>query len=157
MFYSRKRPIFPLFYAVNRGVGMKIKDVPQDRGMIGEETLQEVCYAVDREGRYVLAPSAGWEPKNIVNEQAWELINREVSDTLAKIKVGKLSPLAYHMVKNQMNMSLLAKYVGFNRWRVWRHLKPSGFDKLTPEMLQQYANVFDIDVDELRRVPMEKK
>ncbi len=135
---------------------MKIKEVPQDRGMIGEETLQEVCYAVDQKGRYVLTPSAGWEPKNIVNEQAWDLINQQISETMAKIDAGKLSPLAYHMVKNQMNIGLLAKYVGYNRWRVWRHLKPSGFRKLTPDMLKQYAEVFDLDVDELTRVPKEK-
>jgi hypothetical protein len=135
---------------------MKINDVPQDRGMIGEETLQEVCYALDQKGRYVLTPSAGWEPKNIVNEQAWDLINQQICETMAKIDAGKLSPLAYHMVKNQMNIGLLAKYVGYNRWRVWRHLKPSGFRKLTPDMLKQYAEVFDLDVDELTRVPKEK-
>ena len=134
---------------------MKIEDVPQDRGMIGDQTLEEVCYAVDQNGRYVLAPSAGWEPKNIVNEQAWTLINQDVADTLDKIRAGKLSPLAYHMAKNQMTIGLLAKYVGFNRWRVWRHLKPSGFNKLTPEMLKQYAEVFDLEVELLKQVPSE--
>ncbi len=82
---------------------------------------QEICYAVDETGRYVLAPSAGWEPKNMAN--------------------------------NQMNTGLLAKYARCCRWRVWLHLRPKGFGRLTPEMLKRYADIFDIDVATLKTVP----
>lgn len=132
---------------------MKIEDVPQDKGMIDNDTLREICYAVDPEGRYVLAQSAGWEPKNVANGQAWELIRETVLAALSKIRAGKLSPLAYHMAKNQMNAGLLAKYVGYSRLRVWRHLRPAGFRRLTPDMLQRYAAVFDLEVDALQQVP----
>ena len=131
---------------------MKINEVPQDRGMITGST-QEICYAVDENGRYVLAPSAGWEPKNAANQQAWELIRREVTATLKKIRAGRLSPLAFHMVNNQMSPGLLAKYVGCSRLRVWWHLRPRGFGRLTPRMLQCYAEIFDIDPPALKTVP----
>jgi len=52
---------------------MKIKEVPQERGTISDN-FHEVCYAVDDDGHYVLTDSAGWEPKNIANNQAWEVI-----------------------------------------------------------------------------------
>lgn len=132
---------------------MKLSEVPQDRGMIDEKQLNEVCYAVDEDGSFVLAESAGWEPKNIANDQAWDLIHEQVEETLEKIKSGKLSPLAYHMVRNQMGLGLLAKYAGFNRLRVWRHLKPAGFKRLTPEQLKRYATIFGIDVADLAKVP----
>jgi hypothetical protein len=131
---------------------MKVNDVPQDRGMISD-SVQEICYAVDENGRYVLAPSAGWEPKNTANEQAWELIRTEVAATLKKIRAGRLSPLAFHMVNNQMSPGLLARYAGCSRWRVWRHLRPGGFSRLTPRMLQRYAEIFDIDATALKTVP----
>lgn len=132
---------------------MKLSEVPQDRGMIDEDRLKEVCYAVDEDGSFVLAKSAGWEPKNIANDQAWDLINEQVKKTIAKIKSGKLSPLAYHMVRNQMGLGLLAKYIGFNRLRVWRHLKPAGFKRLKSEQVKRYAEIFGICVADLAKIP----
>ena len=131
---------------------MKIDEVPQNKGMITDD-IREICYAVDENGRYMLAQSAGWEPKNIANDQAWTLIEEEVSQTVKKIKAGKLSPLAFHMAKNQMDVSLLSKYVGFNRLRVRRHLKPSVFRRLKPSVLKRYGRVFEIEVEELLKLP----
>lgn len=131
---------------------MKVDEVPQDQGMIDGD-LQEVCYAVNEEGRYVLAQSAGWEPKNVVNDQAWDLINEKLATTMANIRAGKQSPLAYHMVRNQMNVGLLAKYVPYGRLRVWWHLRPKVFDRLTSKVLKPYADLFDLDVVDLKKVP----
>jgi hypothetical protein len=131
---------------------MKVNEVPQNKGMI-TDGLREICYAVDENGRYILAQSAGWEPKNIANDQAWMLIEEEVTQTVKKIKAGKLSPLAFHMAKNQMNVSLLSKYVGFNRLRVKLHLKPSVFRRLKPSILERYGRVFEIEVEELLKIP----
>ncbi len=131
---------------------MKLDEVPQDQGMIDGDR-REVCYAVDKDGRYILAESAGWEPKNVANDQAWDLIKEEVNATVAKIRAGKQSPLAYHMARNQMNVGLLAKYVRYNRLRVWWHLRPKVFDRLTPEVLKPYADLFDLEVAALKKVP----
>lgn len=131
---------------------MKKKDVPHDLGTIGDHG-REICYAVNENGRYELVPSLGWEPKNIANDQAWEIINNEISDTLKLIHTGKRSPLAYHMVRNQMDAGLLAKYARLSRWRVKRHLKPAVFGRLDHSMLERYAAVFDISVKDLLTVP----
>jgi hypothetical protein len=131
---------------------MKEKDVPQDYGM-GEDQ-SEICYAVNDDGQYVLAPSLGWAPKNIANAQAWHVIEAEVAHVLERVRAGKASPLAYHMAKHQMNVALLGKYVGMFRWRVRRHLKPSGFKALTSDLLQRYADVFGISLQELTQAPL---
>jgi len=117
------------------------------------EDQSEICYAVDDNGQYVLVPSLGWAPKNIANAQAWQVIEDKVADALERVKAGTASPLAYHMARHQMSVGLLAKYVGVFRWRVWRHLKPSGFKALTPDQIQRYADVFDITPEELTRIP----
>lgn len=132
---------------------MKVSDVPQDRGMIDQEDMREICYAVDHEGHYVLTASAGWEPKNIANGQAWEVIQRQVADTILKINAGKLSPLAYHMVINQMTPGLLAKYARCSWLSVRRHLKPSGFKALSAKMRKRYADIFDITIAALDTIP----
>lgn len=131
---------------------MKIEEVPQDRGMINDER-REVCYAVDDKGSYVMAGSAGWEPKNIANQQAWDLIDMAAEAALEKVHAGKASPLAYHMARHQMGVGLLAKYVGMNCLRVWLHLKPGPFGRLASDVLQRYAQVFSIPAEELKTVP----
>ncbi|MDP2644732.1 MAG: hypothetical protein Q8P24_07315 [Desulfobacterales bacterium] len=132
---------------------MKISEVPQQRGIIPED-LHEVCYAVDESGQYVLAESVGWEPKNVTNDQAWQVIQAQVAEALGKIHAGRQSCLAFHMAINQMNVSLLAKYVRMNRWRVRRHLKPDVFQRLKSDILKQYAEVFGIAVEQLLKVPL---
>ncbi len=131
---------------------MKVTEVPQDRGMIGGQ-IKEVCYALDDKGRYTLAGSAGWEPKNVANDQAWALIKEAVEETLAKIEAGKLSPLAYHMARNQMTVGLLADYVGFNRLKVWWHLKPAGFRRMASHTRKRYAQALNLDLNALATVP----
>lgn len=123
------------------------KDVPQDDGMA--EGLKSVCYAVDENGDYVLAPSLGWEAKQIVNDQAWELINEQVEGVRQEVLAGKKSVLAYQMVKRQMDIGLLAEYAGFSRLRVWLHTKPGFFARTSEKVRMHYAQVLEISVEEL--------
>ena len=131
---------------------MKIDEVPQDRGMI-TDNRREICYAVDDDGRYVMTGSAGWEPKNIVNRQAWDLIDAAAVNALDAVKAGKRSPLAYHMARHQMGVGLLAEYTGISRLQVWRHTRPGPFNRLNPDVLQRYADVFEMSVRALTRIP----
>ncbi len=134
---------------------MRKEDVPQDKGMA--DGLNEICYAVDDEGRYVLAASQGWAPKNIANQQAWEDLNVELNLVAQEVRQGKKSPLAYHMAKNLMDVKLLATYMGIARWRVKRHMKPQVFAKLNSEMLTRYADLLKMTVAELKQGPSECK
>jgi len=123
------------------------KDVPQDEGM--SEGLKAVCYAVNNEGNYVLVPSAGWEAKQITNDQAWDVINEQIEAMRQEVLAGKKSMLAFHMTKNLMDSGLLAQYAGFSRFRVWLHLRPAFFARLPQEKLLRYAKIFEISVEEL--------
>lgn len=130
---------------------MQKSEVPQDKGLFGD--LREVCYAVDEDGRYVLAESAGWEPANLANIQAWEAIHGEVAAVLARVRQGELSPLAYHMAGHQMDDRLLAGYAGLFRWQVRRHMRPGPFSRLQPGLLQRYAAIFRMTAEQLCRIP----
>ncbi|MGL1930627.1 MAG: hypothetical protein OCC45_02575 [Desulfotalea sp.] len=131
---------------------MKIEDVPQENGMIGEYG-KEIAYATDSNGNYTLVHSEGWEVKNIVNDQAWDLIYTKIKKIHEQSLAEELSPLAFHMAFHQMDIGLLAKYVNRAVWRIKRHLKPKVFVKLSPAVLKQYADVFEIEVDQLVCVP----
>lgn len=130
---------------------MKKRDVPQDIGIYGQ--WHGINYATDENGAYDRCPTAGWEPTNIVNKQAWELILDEQADILAKVKNGELSPLAYHMAHKLMDVKVLAEYVGFPRWKVKRHLRPHIFKNLDHDILGRYAEILGITTEQLMEVP----
>jgi hypothetical protein len=130
---------------------MRKKDVPQDAGL--NQGMREITYAVDENGRYVGVPSLGWEPKNIANAQAWEVISENIHTQARLGRDGKRSPLAYHLAKHLMTVGLAASYVRLPRWRVKRHLKPAVFNRLKPEILQRYADLFGLTLAEFRQIP----
>jgi hypothetical protein len=52
-----------------------------------------------------------------------------------------------------MSVGLLAKYAETNRLKVWLHLRPGPFKRITPESLRRYAEAFGIPASELTSVP----
>ena len=128
---------------------MKDKEVPQDDANMMRGKFREPVYSLDKDGNYTVVKSVGWDPKNAVMQQAWDNINEKVEETRKKVLNGQLSPIAYYMEKNIMDIGLLAKYMGVWRWTVKKHMKPKHFKKLTGEQLAQYAEIFNISVKQL--------
>lgn len=126
---------------------MDKKSVPQDKGVFGR--WHGICYVVDESGKYVTEKTSGWEPVNVANEQAWEAVEERLARIREKIKKGELSPIAYYMEKNLMDVKTLAGYTGLSRWRVKRHLDAGVFKRLSPSVLERYAKVFGISARRL--------
>ena len=130
---------------------MDINEVPQDSLEYKDRNkLKKLVYAVGKDGKYTGVGSSGWEAENFATKQAWDAIEEELAETEKKVKGGSLSPVAYFMQKTLMDLPLLAQYVGKWQWQVKRHMKPSIFEELSNSMLQKYADVFNISVEELK-------
>jgi hypothetical protein len=130
---------------------LKENEVPQDKSKMMDD-CRELCYAVDESGKYTTVKSCGWEVKQIVNDQAWELVKEKVNDIRERVLAGELSPLAYYMAKNQMDLSLLSDYTGFSKRKIKKHLDPGYYNKLDASILERYAKVFSMTVDELKEM-----
>jgi hypothetical protein len=86
---------------------MKINDVPQDdAGFLKEGKVRDVCYATDEEGKYTQVLSVGWDPKNEAIRQAWDQIHAKAEKVRQKVLKGKLSPLAFHMERDEYLFAL---------------------------------------------------
>jgi hypothetical protein len=132
---------------------MKAKDVPQEDSIL--EGHKRACYAVDESGHYQVVASRGWEVEKICNQVAVGDLRRALEDTRLRAIAGKVSALEYHMQRCQMDASMLASNARLWRWRVQRHLRPDIFARLSIELLQRYADVLRVSVEELRRIPTE--
>lgn len=104
---------------------------------------------VDEAGNYTTAKSAGWEAKNLAINESIKLIEERVADTKQRVLAGELSPIAYYMELNRMDLPLLASYVGIHRFFVKRHFNPKRFRKLGAKTLAKYAKVFEIAPEQL--------
>jgi hypothetical protein len=128
---------------------MKKKEVPQDEGLM-EGRFEDVNYALDENGKYVAVLSKGWQPKNDALLQAWDVIHEKAEIVRQEVIAGKVSPIAYYMEKNIMNLSLHADYVELPKRKVRKHLKPEKFAQLEDEILQRYADAFEMTLEELK-------
>ncbi len=129
---------------------MRKDDVPQDEGVLG--IWHEISYAVNKEGKYVQVPSAGWEPANVANELARRQIRQQIEEVRQQVKKGALSPLAYHMIRNNMDERLLSQYTGIPKKKVRCHLTPKRFKALNRQYLKRYADALDLSIDDLGRI-----
>lgn len=133
----------------NKG-NMKINEVPQDNESFKEKSkLHKLIYATKEDGSYTSVNSEGWEVENMATRQAWEAVLEELHEVERKVKQGTLSPIAFFMHKNLMDISVLARYVGKWQWQVRRHLKPEVFKKMSQKTLGKYSKAFDIPVKTL--------
>jgi len=53
-----------------------------------------------------------------------------------------------------MDYSTLAAYTGFWKWQIKRHLKPNVFNKLSQKKLQKYADVFEVTIENLKKMQL---
>ena len=131
---------------------MKVTEVPQDLKFFKNSVIRDVAYAVDDEGNYTPVISEGWEVKNDALDITWDEIGKKCEEIREQVLTGELSPLAYHLEKNIMDIGLFAKYTGQNTRKIKKHLKPEYFNKLDDSVLQKYAEVLRISIDELKTV-----
>lgn len=131
---------------------MKKSEVPQDgRPEYGGE--RRAVYALDESGHYAAVPSAGWRADEIVNQQAVDEYRRLADDALARARGGLASALEFHMYDRRMELETLAQATGLWRWRVRRHLRPERFARLSPALMQRYADALGVTVTQLATLP----
>ncbi len=128
---------------------MKKSEIPQDESALKGWT-REVCYAKNEKGKYERGLSTGWSVKKAALDGAWDEANRKVEEALELVRSGKASPIYYFMELKLMDPGVLAHYTGFWKWRVKRHFHPLRFKKLSDRVLQKYADVFEMSVEQLK-------
>ena len=136
---------------------MKSSDVPQDDANMMRGKWKDPIYTVNEDGEYTTSYSMGWDAKNTIMQQAWDNIHEKVEQVKERVLAGELSPIAYYMEKNIMDVGLLAKYIGIWKFKAKRHLKQKHFVKLNDDLLEKYADVFNLSVDELKDIERIRK
>ena len=128
---------------------MKKEEIPQDTSALNKLT-KEVVYAIDGSGNYTTELSTGWEVKASALDVAWQDIEKRIENARQKVLNNEASPLLFFIELRLMDIGIVAAYTGFWKWTIKQHLKPLVFKKLSDKKLQQYAKVFNVNVEELK-------
>lgn len=122
--------------------------LPADQGIT--DGLKVISYVRNDSGKYEPTPDFLWQPVSVVNHQAWEEIAKKIAVSRDKVEAGRVSCLHYYMIANQMDPGLVAQYTGQPRWKVWLHLLPFVFNRVSADTLRKYAEMYKISPDDLR-------
>lgn len=131
---------------------MDISDVPQE----GNRTLgnhRKALYAKDANGRMVLVASRGSELDEAVTLQAVDRLHAFAEAARQRFQVGQTSPLEVWMWTQRMDLALLSQVTGIWQWRIRRHFRPPVFARLSPALLQRYAQALGLSVKQLQQLP----
>jgi transposase-like protein len=72
-----------------------------------------------------------------------------------ELSLGRISPIHYFMVMQDMGPRDLARRVGISLRKLRRHLSPDGFKKLDDTILQKYAVVFGNTVEKIKEAKLD--
>ena len=131
---------------------MDVNEVPQE----GNRTMgghRRVIYAKDKDGRIVIVPSRGGEVDETVTLQALDRIHEQTEEARARVLAGQTSPLEYWMYAQRLDLPQLSQVTGYWQWRIRRHFNPQRFARLPEKILQNYAWVMGISVEQLKKLP----
>ena len=113
---------------------------------------EELFFYFDPEKGYMAKPGTHPESDRPFIVQSWENFAKRQEIARQNYYDGKASPLLYHMERMTMELSALTSMVGYPRWKVKRHFKPRVYKKLKRSVLERYASVFRITVEELDKI-----
>lgn len=130
---------------------MKKDAIPQDEeSSLSKKDMKEVCYVVNDKGEYSTGLSTGWKAKSIALDVTMEQLEERIEEAKQSVLAGEKSPIVYFMEVCKMDWSILASYMGKSKWKIKRHAKPRVFKKLKPDVLKKYAEVFEVDVEQIK-------
>jgi hypothetical protein len=122
---------------------MKEKD-----GYVDCPQQQVILYVEKDDGEYGPMQTGSFLTKNYLDD--YELKRKHLEESLIqKVTNREISPVHFYMVLEDLTLSELASRVGFRKGKVRKHLEPKHFELLTPDIIQKYADVFDISSQEL--------
>jgi len=113
---------------------------------------RELLYTYDKDGQFHRNVGYHGEPDRVILQQAWDHFGERIEDARQKVLAGKASPIAYYMEKLLADPLNLSMMVGMSLWRVKWHLRPAVFKRLNEKTLNKYAEVFNISVEQLKKV-----
>ena len=122
---------------------MKEKD-----GYVDCPEQQVILYVEKEDGKYGPIQTGSYITSKYLDD--YELKRKNLEDSLRKkIQNREASPVYFYMVLEDLTISELASRVRIRKAKVKKHLRHEYFNRIGNEMLKQYADVFNVSLNDL--------
>jgi hypothetical protein len=123
----------------------------EKEGYIDCPEQQVILYVEKEDGKFGPMQTGSYLTRNFLDD--YEEKRKHLEDTLkAKISNREVSPIYYYMVLEDLTMSELAARVGIRKGKVRKHLGYISFNSIDEDVLQKYADVFNVNVQDLHQL-----
>ncbi len=130
---------------------MTTKDVKQNQPMTHDTRWKKMAwtiYKVDDQGQYKTKVER-YDDHLIMTVPFADASQEKAEEVRQRVLKNESSPIEYFMYKRLLDPKALAQAMGMTEWRLKRHFKPGVFEKLDRNKLQEYAKIFNVQVDDL--------
>jgi hypothetical protein len=148
IFYNHKVNILSL---VKKGGRMTTKDVKQNQLVTRETRWKPMVwriYKVDDQGKYETTVER-YDDHLVMTVPFADAAHEKAEEVKQRVLRNESSSIEYFMYKRLLDPKALAQAMGVGVWRLKRHFKPDVFKKLDRNKLQEYAKIFNVQVDDL--------
>ena len=122
---------------------MKEKD-----GYVDCPEQQVILYVEKEDGKYGPIQTGSYITSKYLDD--YELKRKNLEDSLRKkIQNREASPVYFYMVLEDLTISELASRIRIRKAKVKKHLRHEYFNRIGNEMLKQYADVFNVSLNDL--------
>jgi hypothetical protein len=123
---------------------MKEKDI-----YIENKNHEIILYAEKEDASYAPIKSGSYASKHHL--EAFFKMKETLDRTLRQdVQDGKISPIYYFMLMQDMGPGDLAKRIGISKRKLRKHFRPDVFVKLDDITLQKYAIVFGVSIEKIK-------
>ena len=124
----------------------------EKEGFVDCPEQQLVLYVEKEDGSYGPMQTGSYLTKNYIDDY-YEKRKRLESGLREQVNKGEISPVAYYMTLEDLSVSETAQRVGISQRKVKKHMQPAKFGKIPPDVLEKYAEVFNVPVNTLTGLP----
>jgi hypothetical protein len=125
---------------------MKEKD-----GYVDCPEQQVILYVEKEDGSYGPIQTGSYLTRNFLDD--YELKRRHLEESLReKIHNKEISPVQYFMILEDLTLSELSARAGLRKGKVRKHLEYASFQSIRPDILQKYAEVFNVSLEEMEKL-----
>ncbi|MCX5829351.1 MAG: hypothetical protein NTV58_15330 [Deltaproteobacteria bacterium] len=131
---------------------MTTEDDKQNQLMTRDTRWQQMAwtmYKVDDRGKYETTLE-GYDDHLVMTVPFADASQEKAAEVKQRVLRNESSPIEFFMYKRLLDPKSLAQAMGITLWRLKRHFKPGVFKKLDQNKLQEYAKIFNVQVDDLK-------
>ncbi|MDP4281731.1 MAG: helix-turn-helix transcriptional regulator [Bacteroidota bacterium] len=120
----------------------------EKEGYVDCPKQQLILYVEKEDGKYGPMQTGSYITRNYLDD--FESKQKSLEESLRhQVINGEISPVHYFMVMEDLTISELASRVKLRKAKVRKHLLPGYFKEISAEILNSYAEVFNIQVNDL--------